>query len=225
MKQYVILFLLLLSQCAIAPNLSELSNNTQKISKTISIPKPTNTEEIKEDSISINLIKKFKFSKFNKEERRKVREVSNSLGIKEQWLYKIIYIESRGMPTAVYYKKGDDKDPSIRCNYRATGLIQFLPSTAEALGTSTAELYEMSICEQLDYVEKYLKLASHGKKIKTITNLYLAVFYPSCIGLQDNHVIGSKYSDVANWNKRLDVNKDSTLTINDVKLFVANVLL
>ena len=38
----------------------------------------------------------------------------------------------------------------------ATGLIQFMPNTAEGLGTSTGELAGMSRARQMHYVEKYL---------------------------------------------------------------------
>ena len=50
--------------------------------------------------------------------------------------------------------------------FGATGLIQFLPSTARGLGTTTDALAGMSSVEQLNYVEKYfdplLKLFDHA---------------------------------------------------------------
>lgn len=37
----------------------------------------------------------------------------------------------------------------------ATGLIQFMPSTAKQLGTTTDKLAAMTEVDQLDYVAKY----------------------------------------------------------------------
>lgn len=37
----------------------------------------------------------------------------------------------------------------------AIGLIQFMPSTAKGLGTSTSALKQMTAVDQLAYVEKY----------------------------------------------------------------------
>src|SRR5215203_1006885 len=48
----------------------------------------------------------------------------------------------------------------------ATGLIQFMPSTAKALGTTVAKLAAMSPVEQLNYVWKYFK--GYKGKLKTL---------------------------------------------------------
>jgi hypothetical protein len=218
------MFLVMMFSCnfSYAPNISEELQKRQTESKTNSI---SVSIEQAEDSVSLNTIRKFKFQNFNKEDRKKVRKLANKLRIKELWLYRIIYIESRGISTAVYYKKGDNKDPSIRCNYRATGLIQFLPSTAIALGTTNAELFNMSVNEQLDYVSKYLELVSKYKKIRSITDLYLAVFSPNSIGFSSNHIIASKNSEIVINNRGLDTNKDSTITIKDVQTLLTDLVL
>lgn len=39
----------------------------------------------------------------------------------------------------------------------ATGLIQFMPATAQGMGTTTAALAAMSAVQQLDYVQRYFK--------------------------------------------------------------------
>ena len=39
----------------------------------------------------------------------------------------------------------------------ATGLIQFIPKTAADLGTTTNDLKNMSVLDQLDYVDKYFQ--------------------------------------------------------------------
>lgn len=74
--------------------------------------------------------------------------------------------------------------PSIRNPASgATGLIQFMPATARALGTSTEELARMSAVEQLPFVERYLEQTLRGRRHLRRVDYYLAVFYPAAIGL------------------------------------------
>ena len=68
---------------------------------------------------------------------------------------------------------------------RATGLIQFVPSTAASLGTSTAALAKMSAVQQMAYVEQYLREVGQGRRggpagpMDTAQALFMAVFYPA----------------------------------------------
>lgn len=206
-----------------APNISEYFKDEQ-LNQIISKVRTAELTENNLDSISYKQIMKFKLHNFDKESRKKVRKIAIKLGIKEVGLYKIMYIESRGNPQAVYYRRGDNKDPSIRCNYRATGLIQFLPSTSIALGTTNAELFKMSLNEQLDYVEKYLIKAIRGRKIRSTTDLYLAVFSPSCFGMNDSHIV-SKDTNIIAANNGLNTNKDSVITVKDIREFIMDLTL
>ncbi len=210
MKQYLVLFLLMISTICYAPNLQSLPKHTYiELEKLAMI-----REEEKIDSIDINYLNTLKVKHyFTKEERSKVRKIANNLGInKTKWLYKIFYIESRFNPRAINMKSG------------ATGLIQWIPSSALACGTTTKELYNMTVSQQLDYVETYLRLALNGKKVHNFLDLYLAVFSPNAIGRSDSFVIGSKNSKVVNLNKSL-MNKDSTITKKDIRLFIADILM
>ncbi len=96
----------------------------------------------------------------------------------------------------------------------ATGLIQFMPSTARSLGTSTEALKWMSPEQQLVYVEKYLMNAKRSagykdnEKIDAGT-LYALVFLP---GRARNYVLtraGEKYYE-AGSNYRLGSNGQIT---------------
>ena len=58
---------------------------------------------------------------------------------------------------AISFETGGSFSPSITNGIGATGLIQFLKTTAQALGTTTDELRKMTAVEQLEFVEKYLK--------------------------------------------------------------------
>lgn len=67
----------------------------------------------------------------------------------------------------------------------ATGLIQFTPSTAKRLGTTTGALAAMGSLRQMDYVEKYLLAVKQGKwddrksgALGTPQALFMAVFHP-----------------------------------------------
>ena len=92
----------------------------------------------------------------------------------------------------------------------ATGLIQFLESTAEGLGTTTAELAAMSREEQMKFVEAYLK--PYKNRIKNFGDLYMAIHYPRGIGKDDDYVLYRRGSDAYDANKSLDVSKDGTVT-------------
>ena len=92
----------------------------------------------------------------------------------------------------------------------ATGLIQFLESTAEGLGTTTAELAAMSREEQMKFVEAYLK--PYKNRIKNFGDLYMAIHYPRGIGKDDDYVLYRRGSDAYDANKSLDISKDGTVT-------------
>ncbi len=82
------------------------------------------------------------------------------------------------------FETGGTFSPSIQNpSTKATGLIQFMPSTAKSLGTSISALKNMSRLEQLKYVEKYLY--PYRGKIGNLLNLCMAVFYPDAIGKPD----------------------------------------
>jgi len=107
----------------------------------------------------------------------------------------------------------------------ATGLIQFMPYTASKLGTTTAELAAMSDVEQLAYVEKYLRLASGGRKLVTVADHYMAVFAPSGIGKPPGFALykgeGKKEYE---QNKGLDYDHDFRITVAEASAPVAGIL-
>jgi hypothetical protein len=137
----------------------------------------------------------------------KVKKISANLGIDPNWLMAIMYFES-----------ARTFSPSITNSIGATGLIQFLPSTAKSLGTSTSELRKMSAVQQLDYVEKYLR--PYKGKYKSYIDVYFAVFFPLAIGKPDDWVIqggGLSASSIYNANPVFRVVKDGKLRVWEVK--------
>jgi hypothetical protein len=138
---------------------------------------------------------------------KKVREVSNRLGIDPNWLMAIMYTES-----------ARTFSPSIQNSIGATGLIQFMPSTARGLGTTTTELKNMSAVDQLDYVEKYLNV--YKNKLKSYIDTYFAIFFPLAIGKPDNYVLqtsGLSSSLIAKQNPLFNTNKDGKIEVWEVK--------
>jgi hypothetical protein len=75
--------------------------------------------------------------------------------------------------------------PNIVNSIGATGLIQFMPSTARALGTTTDTLKNMTATEQSVYVRKFFK-SSNLPKGATIYDMYAVVFFPAMVSHLDN---------------------------------------
>ena len=92
----------------------------------------------------------------------------------------------------------------------ATGLIQFMPSTARALGTSTSALAQMSQLRQLDFVEAYL--TPFAGRLGSIEDLYMAVLYPVAVGRPADAILFRSPSIEYAWNSGLDVNGDGAVT-------------
>jgi len=146
--------------------------------------------------------------KVSKEFTQKVKAISKDLGINPSWLMQLMYFE-----TARTFS------PSIQNpTTGATGLIQFMPSTARGLGTTTTALKQMSDVEQLDWVKKYLRQYPVDEA-KTFGDLYLAVFYPLALSKDNDFVLGSQNgtaATVARQNPIFDTNKNGFLTKKEV---------
>lgn len=138
--------------------------------------------------------------------RDRVVVIARDLGLDPNYLMAIMSFESSLNPQAVNSSSG------------ATGLIQFMPSTATRLGTSTAALYRMTGEQQLDYVQKYF--APYKGRLKSLEDAYMAVLYPSAIGKGSAHVLFSSPSDAYRMNSVLDVNKDGSITVGEATSFV-----
>jgi hypothetical protein len=113
--------------------------------------------------------------------------------------------------SAMAFETGESFSPSVQNKMsNATGLIQFMPSTAKSLGTSIAELKAMSAIDQLDFVAKYLK--PFKGKMKSLSDVYMTILLPTAVGKAEAHVLFRKPKTAYNQNKGLDVNKDGQIT-------------
>tara|TARA_B100001559_G_C16473074_1_gene609954 strand:+ start:137 stop:961 length:825 start_codon:yes stop_codon:yes gene_type:complete len=140
-----------------------------------------------------------------------IKRVSKSNGWNWKHLQAVIGFETGG---------SYDVAQKNRYDSGATGLIQFMPRTADGLGTTIERLENMSQVEQMVYVEKHLKMfLRDSKKPKdgwTLSDMYMAVLMPSAVGKPDSHVIMTnnpkKSRDTYDQNKGLDKNKDNKIT-------------
>lgn len=149
-----------------------------------------------------NFLAKYKIDiekKFTKEEQEKINQIARKYKLLPEWVYFVFYKESRLNPEAKNAISG------------AYGLIQILPKTAQNMGTSISELKNMSILEYLDYVDKYFQVILKNKKINSIVDTYLAVFYPKAVNKPFDYVIGNN-NHVVKQNKGIDINNDNIIT-------------
>ena len=132
-----------------------------------------------------------------------IEAMAERLGTKPEYLMAVMSFESAGTFS-----------PSVRNSISgATGLIQFIPSTARALGTSTAELAGMTPVEQLEFVEKYFDQPHFAGKLGSVEGLYSAVLSgqakPNPDDTLPNFVRGHiNYTQ----NAPLDLNNDGRIT-------------
>lgn len=123
------------------------------------------------------------------------------------------------------FETGRTMSPSITNSIGATGLIQFIPSTARGLGTTTNDLARMSRVEQMDYVLKYFKAGPVAKiSAPTLEDLYMQILWPRAVGKSLDYVLFSHPSKAYEQNKGLDANKDGAITKEEAAAKVRNQL-
>ena len=139
----------------------------------------------------------------SKEFRDEIANICAGFGWTEQhanWLMACIAFES-----------GETFSPSIKnaAGSGATGLIQFMPSTALAMGTSVAQLATMAPEQQLQYVRAYFR--PYARKIKTLPDMYMAILLPKMVGAGPHAVLFNR-GVAYRQNSGLDSNKDGMVT-------------
>lgn len=142
-----------------------------------------------------------------------VQGVASFLNIKPEWLLVCMYMESKFNPEAVNPITG------------ATGLIQFMPATAKEMGVSTDYIKRKTNVQQMAFVQDYLK--KYKGKMKSLVDVYLAIFYPLAITKNDSFVMGSQISEkwalkIAQQNGIYDKNKDGKITKAEIRSYIEN---
>lgn len=112
------------------------------------------------------------------------------------------------------WESGETFSPSIKnmAGSGATGLIQFMPSTAASLGTTVDKLAAMTAEAQLEYVYEYFK--PFAGRLGNLGDVYMAILWPAGVGKSDDYVLWSKEARPTTYrqNAGLDINKDGVIT-------------
>lgn len=137
-------------------------------------------------------------------------------------LCQTLEIDPNHMMAAIAFETAETFSPAIKnaAGSGATGLIQFMPSTAEALGTTTEQLQAMSAVEQLDYVEKYFQ--PYRGRCQTLSDVYMAILWPRGIGKPEDFVLFEKTTQPKTYqmNRGLDRDADGQITKQEAAALV-----
>lgn len=135
--------------------------------------------------------------------RDRIRWTADALGTRTDWLMACIAFES-----------GETFRADVRnaAGSGATGLIQFMPDTARALGTSTDALAMMSAEDQINYVYRYFK--PYRGRLQNLGDVYMAILWPAGIGQASNWVMWDRNRRPTTYrqNSGLDANRDGVIT-------------
>ena len=125
-------------------------------------------------------------------------------------------IDPNFLMACMAFESGRTFDPAIKngAGSGEVGLIQFMPSTAAALGTSTAALAAMSGPQQLVFVEKYFR--PNKGRLRTLSDVYMAILWPGAIGKPEEFVLfdraDAQRPKLYIQNAGLDFNRDGKIT-------------
>lgn len=127
------------------------------------------------------------------------------------WLCDELDINPDYLMACMAFESAETFRPDIKnaAGSGATGLIQFMPSTALGLGTTVARLAAMTAEDQLNFVYKYFR--PYKARLKTLEDTYMAILLPSQIGRPLDSVLfsgGIAYRQ----NSGLDKNADGKVT-------------
>ena len=132
---------------------------------------------------------------------------SRAIGVSPAALDTVIYSESNGRDLK-----------AVNPSSKATGLIQFMPETAEELGTTIDEIYNMGYKEQFDLVIRYFEKQMQYNNISHIDrdfDVYTLVFVPAYVNYPLDFVLPQKY--YAQNKNIFDKEGKGFININDIK--------
>lgn len=130
------------------------------------------------------------------------------------WIADTLGLDPDDLMACMAWESAESFRPDIRnaAGSGATGLIQFMPSTAVSLGTSTAKLAKMTAEDQLNYVYKYFR--PYAGRLNNLGDIYMAILWPAGVGKSDEYVLWNKANKPTTYrqNAGLDINKDQRIT-------------
>lgn len=130
--------------------------------------------------------------------------------------------------SCVAFESGRTFSPSIQNPVsKATGLIQFMPSTAVHLGTTIEQLADETAESQLTWVWEYFRPYVTRLRGASLASLYMAILWPKAIDLADSAPLFSRDdagSRAYMQNRGLDINSDGVVTKAEAAAKVAALL-
>lgn len=126
-----------------------------------------------------------------------------------------LQVDPNYLMAAMSFETGGTFSPSIKnaAGSGATGLIQFMPSTARGLGTSVEDLSRMTAEQQLDFVKKYFQ--PYKGELKSLEDVYMAILYPAAVGKGPNHILFRRGTTTYQQNMGLDINGDGHILVGE----------
>jgi Transglycosylase SLT domain len=143
--------------------------------------------------------------KVSKEFKRKVIKIASDIGV-----------DPNDLMAAMAFESGESFSASVpnSAGSGAVGLIQFMPATARALGTTSEKLAAMSAEDQLDLVRIYFM--PHRGRLRDLDDLYMAILFPAAVGKPASYVLFERDDKMRSkryeQNKGLDVDNDGKVT-------------
>lgn len=138
-------------------------------------------------------------------------KVSDAFRRRIWWTCQQIAIDPDWLMSCIAFETGETFSPSVKnaAGSSATGLIQFMPATALALGTSVEALAALSAEDQIVWVYRYFR--PYAGRLHSLADTYMAILLPSAIGKPDDAPLFS--GGVAyRQNSGLDTNRDGKVT-------------
>jgi len=135
-----------------------------------------------------------------------------------------LQVDPNHLMACMAFESGESFSPAIvnAAGSHAVGLIQFMPATALALGTTVEDLAQMSAVRQLEFVRRYF-LPKRGM-LKTLSDVYMTILFPVAVGKPEDTPLFRKDDAVHSQryiqNRGLDLNSDGVVTKAEAALKV-----
>jgi hypothetical protein len=135
---------------------------------------------------TINVAKVPGVSRLTPSQLAALADTATELDIPLDWLVTVISFETGG----TFSPSVDNKAGS-----GAFGLIQFMPSTAKALLKTSTEASAVLLGKSMSFEEQLQRMvipyfAPYRGKLHSLSDLYLAIFYPAAMNKSDDYVVG-----------------------------------
>lgn len=144
-------------------------------------------------------------------------KVSQTFRERVRWIATDLKMDANYIMACMAWETGEKFTADVKnmAGSGATGLIQFMPTTALEIGTTTAALAKMTAENQLNFVYKYfaLQIKRHGPLV-TLEDVYMSILYPKAIGEAAGFVLfdRNKVPTAFRQNAGLDINNDGKVT-------------